>query len=149
MTTQNQIINEIEKLIIEQQPNYFVTLAFNDYQTPYVADRKLKKFSALLDGFYLGRKFYKKPIEERTLFFAFAEHMESNFHYHLAVVVKDEQKPSFEIMADFFWWKIVNNGSTKIISKYSDDFIPYILKELHKPNNYESYRISTEFMPQK
>ena len=88
--------NVMANWIAEHKPNYFVTLTFNDFYRADIADEKLKRFGAYWDRRLLGRKWYKKPIEERTLFFAFAEHMDSNFHYHLAVKVRKEHQKNFD-----------------------------------------------------
>ncbi len=129
------------------RPNFFVTLAFNDTPSVEAAKDKLKKWSGDLDRNYLGPKFHKKPIEDRTFFIAFPEHLGSNFHYHLLAKIDCDRWLNFRNDVDECWNDNVQSGTTDTKLIYNlEGCIRYISKDVHKSINNENYIISDEFI---
>ena len=79
----------VREMIMEQGADHFVTAVFNRETTFAGARESLKKWHALVDGCLLGSRWQKKPAHERTFFMAFAEHPDSNLHYHLMLRLAD------------------------------------------------------------
>lgn len=130
--------------------NYFVTLAFNQKSTSAdYARNTLKRFSARLDRVLLGSDWCKKPCHERTAFFAYPEHMSSNFHYHLVMVVNEKDKQDIATVIDKCWQNLVYSGSTDV-QCFTDHETPekgvkYCLKDQIKNENYENFIVNSEF----
>ena len=64
---------------------YAVTLTFNwlGLVMPMSAERKIKEFGAFIDRARLGKRFYRKPVEDRTKFILVPEKFTGGYpHYH-------------------------------------------------------------------
>jgi len=76
--------------ILAIKPNVFLTLAFPYAQTDEMAFTALRHFDAKLSKMMLGRKWISMP-EKRITFWAAAEHVETNYHFHVAAHLSVEQ----------------------------------------------------------
>lgn len=154
---------------IPQMPlTHFVTFNFNDGRTIESAIRAIKKWHAGVDRVLLGKHFNKYPLEQRTFFLAFFEHMDTNLHAHALVCCPYDD---FNAIAKQTWDKIVPSGSLHISGDESDQrihqfkpdlerlyhpidtpegkdiVINYVLKEQHKDENYSNFLLSSVFLP--
>jgi len=78
-----RIRRAMNELLRDMEAEYFVTANFN-MGTSYEAARKtLKGWHARLDRKLLGGSWCRKAQDERTQYVAFAEHLDSNLHWHL------------------------------------------------------------------
>lgn len=129
------------------KPNYFITLAFNRRANTYTAKRNLKHFFSGIEQKTLGRHFYKTN-DSRIRAIAFAEHIKSNFHYHILATVPEKYKVLFNMYAKFIWQKEVPSGDIKIdYLKQSQDVFAtssYCTKEIFKAENYQNFILATE-----
>jgi len=100
------------ELLNQQNWDFFVTLNLNLPNTNIKSGyEKLKKFHGYLDRALLGKYSHRKPYDDRTLFIAFPEHIESNLHYHLMVKVMDGKKMDFIVEAPKAWKKVITSGN--------------------------------------
>ena len=146
--------NRIRKSMIEMlrgmNPEYFVTLNFN-WDTNYEAARKtLKAWHARLDRELLGGSWSRKPQNERTWFVAFAEHFDSNLHWHMLLGLGDgTDTMRFEEAVDRCWKKLVISGSVDVQHLDTDKdkacTANYVTKDLWQQRAIESFVLSREF----
>ncbi|HEU5047675.1 MAG TPA: hypothetical protein VFT64_07520 [Rickettsiales bacterium] len=130
--------------------DYYVTFNFNTHTTLASGRTTLKRFHAMLDRKLYGRHFNRMKPDERTLFIAFPEHVESNLHYHALLCSKH---PDFTSTAEKIWESILPSGSLHIIdlnAKGASKFdllniAQYNTKELHRDSRYEDFIISSQF----
>ena len=129
---------------------YFITANFNRDSSLNSAKKTLGHWSAMVERSLLGKHWYKKEAHERISFFAFAEHLDSNLHWHLMLRLPDENmKNHFRMIAANYWKQIVKSGSMDIQPILSEqDRIKassYVTKDLLKTENYLAFTMSTEF----
>lgn len=68
-----------------QRPVYAITLTFNwlGRVTPVSAEQTIKEFGAFIDRTRLGKRFYRKPVDDRTKFILVPEKFAGGYpHYH-------------------------------------------------------------------
>jgi len=144
------------ELLNQQDFDFFVTLNLNQPNTNIKSgNEKLKKFHAYLDRALLGKYWHRKPYDDRTLFLAFPEHIESNLHYHLMVKLMDGKKMDFIVEAPKAWEKVMPSGSIEIGNREDDltlnsdvDRIKtawYATKNIWNDNCRENFIISSQF----
>lgn len=135
----------------ERKFTHFITFNFNGPTSLASGRNALKNFHARLDRKLLGRNFNKLPADDRSLFFAFPEHVESNLHYHALLRCPDMRLSVFGLGG--IWERLVPAGDVHIIKmedKAPEDLervARYISKEAWKPSAYDGFIISTEFIP--
>jgi len=140
----------MNEMLLDMDPEYFVTLIFN-WDTNYEAARKtLKAWHAFVDKALLGGSWSRKAQNERTQFVAFAEHLESNMHWHLLLRLGDGADAArFEAVADQCWKKLVISGSVHLRHLDTDEKkacrANYGTKDLWQQRAIESFVLSREF----
>lgn len=145
-----QLQNAYKDFVKSQHCNYFVTANFNRNTTINGARKALKHWAAKIDRKLLGKNWAKIATDERLHFFACAEHINSNLHWHLLLKITDKNKRnSFEHVAAKYWREIVECGNMQIdfleTEKDNAKASSYLSKELWKSNNYNQFIISREF----
>jgi hypothetical protein len=82
------LIDEIVKL----EPNLFLTFNFNmqNVSDQYAFD-SVRNFDAKISKLMLGRKWIEMP-EKRIPFWLAAEHIDGNYHFHVAAHLDEQQK---------------------------------------------------------
>lgn len=141
------ILQKMDSFLRDQNFTHFVTLSMNDYQNIEDVRRKVRELHSRIDRRLLGSKWYKKPKDQRTFFIGFHEHINSNHHVHLLMRVKPEFERYIEGIVGYEWCHLTEKGTVDIQSIYSDGCVPYCLKEQYKSQNFESFIVSTEFIP--
>ncbi len=140
----------MNEMLLDMDPEYFVTVNFN-WDTNYEAARKtLKAWHAFVDKALLGGSWSIKAQNERTQFVAFAEHLESNLHWHLLLRLGDGADAArFEAVADRCWKKLVISGSVHLrhLDTEEDKVCKanYGTKDLWQQRAIESFVLSREF----
>lgn len=131
--------------IVNQQPKYYITLYLPSCQGN--TTRKLfGQWLARIDRRYLGRNWYRFPLNKRTLAVAFVEGQNANLHIHVVL-----RLPYFQLEEVIFLQKIwhdLTNRNCHIVALAKDDIatvVNYSLKEFHK-NGY-NFILSNEFHP--
>src|SRR5579864_5093758 len=72
--------------LLNQNCDWHLTINSNDPRFDHARGRvALKRLDALLDRRFLGKRWYKYPSSERTLFFAIPEYAGGEIHYHILV----------------------------------------------------------------
>lgn len=144
----------IRNMIVGQGADYFVTAVFNRDTNFIAARNNLRDWHARIDRHLLGKHWCKKGEVERTFFWAFPEHPDSNLHYHLMVKLSDPVKREmFETIADACWQEIVSSGDMKVdyLETASDlvQMADYSTKDLGRGDLIENYIISSMFINKK
>ncbi len=140
----------MNEMLLDMDPEYFVTVNFN-WDTNYEAARKtLKAWHAFVDKALLGGSWSRKAQNERTQFVAFAEHLESNLHWHLLLRLGDGADAArFEAVADRCWKKLVISGSVHLRHLDTEEDkackANYGTKDLWQQRAIESFVLSREF----
>lgn len=103
----------VEKVIADIEPNLFVTLVFNS-DVPFTRARaKLLQFFARMDRKTVGCRWLERP-EERAIYVAIAENVDSNLHFHIAARIAPQHRDKFVQMAAPIWSKLAPSGSVDI-----------------------------------
>lgn len=147
-----ELIREMRAFLKAQDFDLFGTIAFNRETTVDGLRRRLKRFHQHVDRSLLGKRFDKRPPQERTLFFAFIEHRTSNLHLHLMIKV-----PPGTAMTERYSWvaprklkKLLPKADLKLspLREMTDLYrtVDYSTKELWERANFEDFIISTEFL---
>lgn len=112
--------------------------------------RNLKKLHGYVDEELLGKRFYKKPVEQRSRIFTFVEHIDSNLHGHSVIIPPKNKVYAFKAVAPYKWLKICPRGELNIKRIKTKEghrkACGYVCKELWKNINYENFIISDEFV---
>lgn len=157
LTDLKEYRREMVQFLNQQDFDFFVTLNLNlpnaSIQTGF---NKLKQFHGHLDRALLGKYWHRKPYDERTLFMAFPEHIESNLHYHLFVRVKNDNKMDFCIEAPKAWKEVTTSGSIEIGNRENGQILDseldriktawYSTKNIWNDNCRENFVISSQFI---
>ena len=129
--------------------HYFNTLAPNNNMSLKYARHFLNDFDKTIQTKLFGRKYYEIPLEERTFFIAFLEHINSNLHFHLIMNVPQHKRVAFEFYAPILLKQIIKSATIDI---QRTETLPenrmsayYSCKELLNEENYNNFVISTEF----
>lgn len=134
----------------QQELAFFVTLIFNRDLTAETCRRKLKTLCARIDRLLLGRNWYKTKSHKRTRGFAVLEHIHSNIHWHLLIILPATAShlsaPALEQIIMGFWLELVPSGSCSVKAIYSaEGAAAYAGKELSDPESYRHFVILSEF----
>lgn len=151
-----QIRKELVSWINNIQPDYFLTLSFNESASKPNYDYNLKRlgyFYAAMDRQLLGRQWAKpKHAQHRPLSVAFLEKSSTNPHWHILVkpVHNAPYRCDYSSLVNANWRKICPSGTTDIkpISAEYDrkKVAEYVTKELEiKCWDNMHFVISTEF----
>jgi hypothetical protein len=70
---------------VGQDPDFHVTVQFNDSLDERQASKRLRQFDALLDDYWLGKHWARYASEDRAFFVAFLERTAKGLHAHLLV----------------------------------------------------------------
>ena len=140
----------LRQFVAEEDSDYFVTANFNRNTNIEAARKALKRWSAMIDRRLVGKHWSKKNADERMFYFAAAEHIHSNLHWHMLVRLPNEKmKQSFNWIASNYWKQIVKSGDMNVqLIDNSKDKIKatnYTAKDLWRTENYNTFTISTEF----
>lgn len=123
--------------LIDQAPNYALTLTYNDTVRFERVQRDLDKFHARVDRKLFGNKYNKIEAERRTWWAGCAEHLSSNIHVHLIVRVAPDKAKSIEKL----WsgdrcpvWSLIAPAGSSILKPLADrdnafQWARYMLKE--------------------
>ncbi len=154
LSQSKRIRSALREMIMEQGADYFVTAVFNRETFFGGARNSLKDWHARIDRCLLGRRWQRKPACERTFFWAFPEHPDSNLHYHLMVKLSDPAKRmEFEAIADTCWQGIVGSGDMKL--EYLQTALDlartvnYSTKDQWRSDLNQNYIISSMFLSEK
>lgn len=136
------------------EATHFVTANFNRDITYAGAKQALKAWHARVERKLLGPKWLGKPVEARTEFLAVIEHMSSNPHWHLLVrPASGAGRLTFEDVAEPVWQALQPAGSLDVqrLATHRDvrRTANYCAKDLAKPENYEGFVLSREFISDK
>lgn len=139
----------IRQLAVSTNPKFYVTAVFNDFSSIEGARRTLKKFHRNIDYRFYGRSFYKTTKDKRTFFFAFPEHLDSNFHYNLLLTPPIPKTNLFLEIANREWIKVCPKGNLLIVPIGTEEVMRmtsyYSTKDCFIERNFENFIISTEF----
>jgi hypothetical protein len=101
------------KMIVDAEPDFFVTLVFNRDVTLEAAKADAHHLFARIDGATVGRSWFKQPAM-RASYIGLAENLDSNLHLHLAVRVHPNHHAIFEATARAVWPGCVRSGSIDV-----------------------------------
>lgn len=122
------------------------TAVFNRETCLNAGLKKLRHWHALLDRALLGHRWAKAPLDKRTFFIAFPEHIDSNLHYHILIDAKVSTITCFEQLAKKIWVDSVKSGSFDIQALYDDyGAALYATKGIHQIKAWENFVVSSEF----
>lgn len=118
------------KMIVDSEPDFFVTLVFNRDVTLEDAKADAHHLFARIDRVTVGRSWHKRP-EMRASYMGLAENLDSNLHLHLAVRVHPDRHAMFEATARTLWLERVRSGSIDVQSIYdADGLADYMTKQI-------------------
>ena len=141
---------ELIAFLCKQQFNFFGTLVFNDFVSVGSIRRWLYRFHQYTDKKILGPKYWQFPAEQRTFFFCFVEHLDTNPHGHLMITAPMGKIEHYTAIAPAVWSKICPAGDLLLapVVEQSDlaRTVCYATKELGCRRNCEEFIISSEFM---
>ena len=154
LSQNKRIRSAIREMIMEQGADYFVTAVFNRETNFGGAWNSLKDWHARIDRCLLGKRWQQKAAHERTFFWAFPEHPDSNLHYNLMVKLPDPTKRmEFEAIADTCWRGIVGSGDMKLeYLQTALDLVRtvnYSTKDQWRSDLIENYIVSSMFLNEK
>ena len=146
----NRIRKAVIELLCDMNLEYFLTANFNRDTNYEAARNTLKEWHARLDRALLGGSWSRKTWNERTQFVAFAEHFDSNLHWHLLLRLGGgADAKRFEAEADQCWKKLVIGGSMDVQKLDTDEdkerTANYVTKDLWQQRAIESFVLSDEF----
>lgn len=122
---------EYKNLALSMQPNYFVTLATNDFGSVSETTRVLGKFCAMMDRALLGHRWHKAPEQERVDGVFFIEHTRSNIHAHGLLRVPEQEGEDMAVLIARKWNRLTEAGSTDVQSIHDAYGVAeYVTKEL-------------------
>ena len=134
--------------------NLFLTLNFHDQMMPERAQAKLRLFDAAFNRRLLGRKWSEKLNEDRLFYFAAAENLTGNAHWHLLVLATCPAKA--RAIGKLAWDKVAPEGSyhAKIIGAapdpqdYRKTVTKYVTKQFANEKQYEIFTLPHSFSNQ-
>ena len=136
--------------------DFFGTIVFNNglpnelFLKLDAVRRAVYRFHQNVDRKVLGQKFWTLKEKERTFFFAFLEHLNSNIHGHLLIKVPEGKSSTYAAVAPHEWKRLYPSGNLKLSpiitgeSRIKTAF--YSTKELYCPTNCAEFIISSEFL---
>lgn len=136
---------ETRKWVHDRQQDYthFITLATNDPMiTQEAATRMLRAWDARVNHALLGSKWQKRP-DERIVWFACLEGLNSACHWHLLARLswdmpeaKQEKPEAVDLKGtvDFHWKRIASRGSTETLLIHDSGAHDYVTKRLNNPD---------------
>lgn len=104
-------------LVQQLEPTLAITLAFNRDTTPAGAAKDLKHLHARLDRLVLGR-LWSKRVNDRSIYVAVIEHVDTNLHIHLALSCAPESVERIAATVEGIWKEIIPTGSVKVRDAY-------------------------------
>ncbi|WP_322867983.1 hypothetical protein U5922_018235 [Aquicoccus sp. G2-2] len=134
--------------------SHFITLASNHQPLSYSTMRALlKEWDARVNREINGPKWARRP-DERLVWFAFAEKLEVNPHWHLIVEVdpiicapsRADRTQRLPEIGRKHWLKLVRQGSFDCQSVDSSGVINYITKMSAEELHFEKFVVFREFM---
>jgi hypothetical protein len=140
----------MSRMLQDMDAGYFVTANFNRCTNITAARNALKAWHARMDKALLGGSWSRKCDAERTFFIGFAEHFDSNLHWHLMLRLGDKaDRRVFEQKAATCWDKLVTSGcmDVKKIDTCDDTrrIANYVTKDLWHDEARNGFVVSTEF----
>lgn len=131
--------------------NLHVTLSMNETSTLAGAKKKLREFDKRVNRKMLGSDWYKKPNADRFFYFAAAEHLDGDPHWHL--LARANNPKIANVAFQLIWKAIVPSGScyVKDVDEADDpefyrrNLRGYILKEIERHEDYESFVVPYSF----
>jgi hypothetical protein len=157
---------QLAQWLWEREFDFMVTLNSNDFRCDYHRGRTaLKKFDALINRHLLGKRWYKSPSEQRTLFLAVPEHAGGELHYHVLLKLPPKAKHN-PLRARRFLRSLTQKIRAKKIFPHGDAHVLhltrggeieicqrqfctacYVVKRLWRSDEWENYVLSKEFHP--
>lgn len=104
-------------LVQQLKPTLAITLAFNRDTTPAGAAEDLKHLHARLDRLVLGR-LWAKRVDDRSIYVAVIEHVDTNLHIHLALSCAPEFVEQIAAAVEGIWKEMIPTGSVKVRDAY-------------------------------
>jgi hypothetical protein len=83
---------------LQQEPEFLVTIKFNDSLDDLQIQKRLRLFDAMLDRFFLGKRWAGFPSETRTFFIAFVERDRTSSGSHVHMLLRRPCNPKAEPM---------------------------------------------------
>ena len=142
--------DEIQKWLLNMNPDIFLTLTFNREMTGDHARDRLGNLLARIDEKFIGARWQKK-VEDRSELVFFPENMRTNFHYHgigrLPPHAYRWATPDLSEKIDVIWKKLMPSGTINVqrIDRSPDKLVGYVTKQLTRPDALESFVTSRDF----
>lgn len=122
---------EYKNLALSMQPNYFVTLATNDFGSVSETTRVLGKFCAMMDRSLIGHRWNTTPEQKRLDGLFFIEHASSNIHAHGLLRIPEAQDVDIALLVARKWNRLTQAGSTDTQSIHDAIGVAeYVTKEM-------------------
>jgi hypothetical protein len=157
---------ELAFWLSEREFDWMVTINPNDPRFDHKRGRTaLKKFGALTDRYFLGKRWCRFKPSARTFFFAVPEHSGGELHYHLLLKLPTKAFRDSTRIRRFIRTlngklqskRIVPRGDAHVLrlsgrgeiqdSLKQRDTVCYVAKGLWRSDDYDNCVLSTEFHP--
>ena len=133
----NAIRRAAARMAIDVRPTHFLTFSFGRRVRPEEGAALVEEFFKRADRAALGRNWYQFGATVRLAAVAFAEHLESNIHWHAAVAVPLVQSTSAECWAGL-WSELSSHGQLHIELVSDEEAVAwYSTKATSSEENYE------------
>lgn len=129
--SREQLREEYIALAVSMQPNFYITLATNDFGSVADITRKLGKFCAMMDRSLIGHRWNKAPEQKRLDGLFFIEHASSNIHAHGLLRIPEARDTDMALLVERKWNRLTEAGSTDTQSIYEAVGVAeYVTKEM-------------------
>ena len=126
-----QLREEYVALAVSMQPNFYVTLATNEFGSVTDLTRRLGKFCAMMDRSLIGHRWNKAPEQNRLDGLFFIEHASSNIHAHGLLRIPEQENKDIALLVERKWNRLTQAGSTDTQSIHDAIGVAeYVTKEM-------------------
>ena len=155
---ETEYLEELRIFLCKQKFDFFGTLVFNDTVSSPITQKRwldclyqrIYRFHQHTDKKILGPNYWRFPIEQRTFFFCFIEHLNSNPHGHLLITAPAGKSQHYAAIAPAVWNKLCPAGDLLLSPIVGEDnlrrTVSYATKDLVCRQNCEEFIISSEFV---
>lgn len=124
------------------EPEYFVTLATNDYGSLGRIRSLAASYCARMDRKLLGHEWHKRPAGERTDGIFFVEHTASHIHLHGLLRFPSGTTTGLEMTTGLIWKKLCPKGSVAVMPIQAlSSLVDYCVKESRFSPDYSDDQI--------
>lgn len=118
------------QLCQQLEPEYFVTLATNDYGSLGRVRFLASSYCARVDRKLLGHEWHTAPAETRTDGIFFVEHTASNIHLHGLMRFPSGAAAGLEMTTALIWKKLCPSGTIDLVPiRKLSSLVDYCMKE--------------------